>query len=556
VELGQAADYTQIKADLQTAVGTILMPIGDEYLIDLDASSNLNQGDIVTLLTDGEKIIQPITKEIIGTVERPRGFFKVTKIKSGYSYIKPISENLSPKKGDKISRYDQVPTRLVLSADAEQQKAAKIKATLNQFNWLEDSSLSKALLIFKVTDNQLTITDSNNNMLYQYELRDNKAVPLYKPKNPVTHVYTDKSTTGILNTAFEAIVGTVSPDRMKLMDPKSGAIRPGHETMAGAWSSPTIKGNPVGIAVADFDGDGSNEIAIALQSQLFISRVIQQKYRQLSEIKIPKGLKLLSIETADLDKNGSPEIYITAASGDNLRSLAIRYTSGDYVVFAKDLPWYLRSVYFPERGKLLIGQKRGPSGNHFIGQPFRINLRESNLSDGEAIQLPHGINLFAFTPFLGGKNMLYYAYLNVNGKLSIITSQGLEVWQSNDAFGGSEINIDTTENSKSDIVEPTFIQPRIVTTEKGEIIVIQNFGPRILARGRFFTRNRVVGLKWDGLSLVEKWSTPKRKGYLADFAVADMNNDGENEVTAIVQMQRGNLIQAAKSIIFSYKLNQ
>ena len=40
----------QLKNDFSVINGIIIMPVGTEYLIDLDASSNLQTGDILTLV--------------------------------------------------------------------------------------------------------------------------------------------------------------------------------------------------------------------------------------------------------------------------------------------------------------------------------------------------------------------------------------------------------------------------------------------------------------------------------------------------------------------------
>ena len=46
----------EMEADFSSASGYIIMPIGDEYLVDLDATAGLQEGDLLTLVMPGEKV--------------------------------------------------------------------------------------------------------------------------------------------------------------------------------------------------------------------------------------------------------------------------------------------------------------------------------------------------------------------------------------------------------------------------------------------------------------------------------------------------------------------
>ena len=98
----------QIKNDFAPVSGVIIMPIGEEYLVDLDASANLREGDILTLTAAGEKVVHPVTKEVLGTLDVVRGYLQVTQVKSGYSYAKILTTKTPPQKGDQVKRFEQV----------------------------------------------------------------------------------------------------------------------------------------------------------------------------------------------------------------------------------------------------------------------------------------------------------------------------------------------------------------------------------------------------------------------------------------------------------------
>lgn len=62
-------------------------------------------------------------------------------------------------------------------------------------------------------------------------------------------------------------------------------------------------------------------------------------------------------------------------------------------------------------------------------------------------------------------------------------------------------------------------------------------------------------MSWDGLGLALNWKTRKIHGYVSDFAIADFDNDGEEEIVTTVVMNKGaSFVVKPKSAIISYDL--
>ena len=80
-----------VAVDFAVVEGVVVMPINDEYIVDLDARDDLNVGDVLTLVTPGERIFHPVSKEVIGSVDNVVGFLQVTRIYTGYSYAKVLT---------------------------------------------------------------------------------------------------------------------------------------------------------------------------------------------------------------------------------------------------------------------------------------------------------------------------------------------------------------------------------------------------------------------------------------------------------------------------------
>ncbi|HKK01575.1 MAG TPA: hypothetical protein VJ955_05360, partial [Desulfuromonadales bacterium] len=82
---------------------------------------------------------------------------------------------------------------------------------------------------------------------------------------------------------------------------------------------------------------------------------------------------------------------------------------------------------------------------------------------------------------------------------------------------------------------------------------------RIFSHYRSFDRSRLIAMKWDGFTLSEAWHTWPQDGYMADFCVADANNDGHRDVAMAVVFDSGGLFGSglfgsARSAVYLYKL--
>jgi hypothetical protein len=185
-----------------------------------------------------------------------------------------------------------------------------------------------------------------------------------------------------------------------------------------------------------------------------------------------------------------------------------------------------------------------------------IHLTPSELSRGADLALPSQINLFSYAAISGTANDLLYAHISTSDYLSVTTPNGTTLWEAGDRFGGTEVFFYNDENTNRELVQPIYIQQRLLNLPSGELLVAQNDGVRIFQRFRDFTKSRVIAMQWDGFDLSEKWRTSEQGGYLADFTLADADNDGQNELVMAIKYSQKNLIQKGRSTVVIYELDQ
>jgi len=61
----------------------------------------------------------------------------------------------------------------------------------------------------------------------------------------------------------------------------------------------------------------------------------------------------------------------------------------------------------------------------------------------------------------------------------------------------------------------------------------------------------IYDLEWDGSKLAENWKTKEINGYIADYQLKDLDNDGKNEIVLALVLSVGVTLQE-KSVIVVY----
>ena len=547
----------QIKNDFSPLSGTIIMPISEQFLVDLDATSGLQEGDILSLVTKGEQVIHPITGELLGAIDAVRGYLQVTQIKSGYSYAEIISTQITPKKGDQVKRFEQVPaefeTRIENTALANE-----LKIGLPQLSWADKDSTRKPLLTFMLDKDNLLVKNTNQVTLKSYLYSDGQFSTsmgtAYQPGNFIVSEKLQENKT-LLNQSVDNLLGVIGIGKKDKRLENPGIIGSKKQN-TNVWVGPNLDGNPVGLAIADFDGDGTKETAIAMEDHLQIYRMVDGTLKLVSKVEFANGVNLLSLDTIDLDKNGLPELYLSANVGAKLSSQVVEFKQGEYKRTRNQIPWFLRVVNLPQDGPALIAQRMSKHENPFYGTPFHVIHSLDKLIRGADLAIPNQVNFFGFTTIQVATDDLLYASLSTKDYLRVLTPTNSNVWKSSAHFGGTEVFFYNHEKTSDELIQPIYIQQRLIHLPSGEILIPQNDGTRALERFRNFTESRIVAMNWDGVAFIESWRTADQSGYLADFTLADADNDGDDELVIVVKYRQKNLLQKGRSALVIYELNR
>jgi hypothetical protein len=134
-----AAVLDNVARDFAPLSGYVVMPADGEFLIDLDAAGGIGVGDLFSVVHPGEKIVHPVSGNVLGTLDRVKGFLQVTGIRSGYSHARPLKVKEEIKRGDVIRRFEHIPAVFLDATGGGRPIFDRLRTALPGLEWRYES---------------------------------------------------------------------------------------------------------------------------------------------------------------------------------------------------------------------------------------------------------------------------------------------------------------------------------------------------------------------------------------------------------------------------------
>lgn len=344
----------------------------------------------------------------------------------------------------------------------------------------------------------------------------------------------------------------------------------------GFWMSQKLPTEFKGMDIGDVNNDGLNEVVVIDSHNVYIYQKTANRLKLLEKIAGKSYDNYISVDVADINKNGVKEIFVTSLNDTLLTSVVLEFKDGKYVKIASDVRWFLRVIDTPSGIPMLLGQDYG------FDKPFDTPIYEIVWRDGKYVpdqkmKIPLGLSIYGLTidnvGSGGGEKIIALDELDylcifekTNKPLSRIFTFGFSnddlIWRSDDVFGGSNNYFENIDKKKPEENEKSaYVNLRILTFDtnkdgKKEIIIVKNLSSvgRVFKHLKLFTSSEIYNLEWDGIGMAENWRTKKINGYVADYCFKDIDNDGKPEIVLALVLSVGTSIRD-KSVIVVYELD-
>jgi TolB-like protein len=325
-----------------------------------------------------------------------------------------------------------------------------------------------------------------------------------------------------------------------------------------------------GLDIGDVDGDKKNELVMMDQHTLYIFSYDGEKLKLKLKIEQGNEHNFLTLDVADVNRNGIAEIIVTSVVVDNLQSFILEYEDGKFKKVAEDEDWYFRVLDHPKEGPLLIGQRMSTEGTVLSGGPiYRFVWKKNSFERGPKMPVPKEASIFglAVADIRSQGTYDYVILEEAEQRLNVISADGKISWRSKKLYGGTNNFYDTKKKAytnwgykdKETVEWRVFIPGRILVKDLDgdgtkEVIVNANRRSSSLTdRNRTFDTSEICSLVWQEGMLDTHWKTREINGYVPDFQVKDVDNDGNEELVAAV-VQQGTITEKVTSNISFFKL--
>ena len=324
----------------------------------------------------------------------------------------------------------------------------------------------------------------------------------------------------------------------------------------------------LGMEGGDIDGDGTAEVVMISREKVHVYKWKGKGLFRFKEFSGGMSSDHIFVSLGDLNGNGRAEIYVTNLSMAGVNSYALEWDGGELKKIIKGEAYFLRVFDHPEKGPILIGQRRSPNYS-FMGQVYILKIEGEKLVSQGDLDLP-SIKGPKWYTFLNAWNFSVAKFGDTAGHhivvhdkhedLRLYGPDGNIEWKSDKHYGGALATIETrsTEQTGAPIIympSPSYITD-VDKDGTPEVMICQNqaFPDRWLARLRTYKAGELHFLKWDPTGLTVKYTTKKFGGPIVGYQILDLNGDGKEELVLVTVLKTRYIASKGRSQFVVYDL--
>jgi len=315
----------------------------------------------------------------------------------------------------------------------------------------------------------------------------------------------------------------VRPPIVTAKGPEGDIIKP-EAAATKAIESGMIGQRLEGVIIAVAEGKritgGERELLTALAGEIRL-------YHQGRDLKLQSTVKdfaanekIIAIDSADLDNDGTLELYVTAVRGEELSSRVYLLENGSLRRIAADIPYFFRAIALNGKKKQVFAQQMGRDDDYYGGL-YEVIKKGDKFTVENQLKLPRFANLFNINQITDRDGKILSLVIHPDNYILVYDEKGELLWKSSDKYGGSEtyFSRDDSQNQRTTGSKSrrSFLEQRITVTKSGTVIIPKSEGYFVVGDSRTFTKNSFYAFAWNGAALDELWHTKLSQNYLADY---------------------------------------
>jgi outer membrane protein assembly factor BamB len=320
------------------------------------------------------------------------------------------------------------------------------------------------------------------------------------------------------------------------------------------------------FTTGDFDGDGKLEYAFSDGERVQIYRNEPSGWREVWTETVTGGdkgavvmewqgqstvtqsvltLQHINLDSADINGNGTPEIFLSAIVNGKVISSVIEFREGKYGRTA-EVPGFLRTAADPGKGTVLLGQAYEPAA-FYSGPVKQYVWSGGKYVPGEEMRLPKGTPLYGWTFANVGEANALLVVLDDDDHLMIYSQDSL-IWKSAEEYPvvanyvfrpATGVDAVLSKRSDMDKSQRMRLRGRVLAADvngdgKDEIVLPKNSSTPFLGG---LSGAELLGFGWTGMRLDPVWSVKDIAGPVIDFRYG---RDGSgSRISALVRTKGG-----------------
>lgn len=341
----------------------------------------------------------------------------------------------------------------------------------------------------------------------------------------------------------------------------------------GRWRSESAKFVNRGGFVADVTGDGKKEVVFLTETDVKVMSVERQRLKEVASYKYPSRSYGMRVSPIDIGKDGVTEVILCTMQSERPYSYIISFKDKAPKALLERYNKFLSVVKIPPHYSPAIVGQRIDSSRTFYSK----DLVEYMFSNGELIAVkkltvPSFANVFNLT-YLPQKDDDYKVIvINKYNRINMYDKNLEPLYESQASFNSVDVSIDLItklkgfgrENKESRMERKYFLPMPVTITSlsdptKKEVLLNKDISvaSQVFSNYRSFAQGEIHSEYWDGVGLSLAWKTRRIKGSITSYGIADIDNDGEDELFCILNTYPGALgIKHRKTLVIAYELGQ